>query len=109
MPVDPTHGRTVHARLDQAPEWLPTLPGAAVLERSDRPRSHTYELVERPTFLRHYRFTLSVDGDGEGSQVRWDAQLAAEEPTAEAELAATFGEISRQGLESLRAGLTAPG
>lgn len=83
-------------------EWVPTLGGDAVLERSDLGRCYSYEPLEPPVFLSSYRSTLSIDGDGERSRVRWDAELEAENRDAAAELAATLGEISRQGLESLR-------
>jgi hypothetical protein len=77
-----------------------------VVDRSDQGRYYTCELPEAarfPFFLSCYRATLSVHGDGERSRVRWDAEFEAQSPGGGAELAAMFGEISRQGLESLRA------
>lgn len=108
-------------------EWVPALAAATVegdrrscateegatleeriLERSDEQRYYTYEITEAPFPVSAYRSTLSVHGHGDHSHVSWEAEFEPEDAGAGPELTASFSEIYRQGLESLRARFEAP-
>jgi hypothetical protein len=107
-------------------EWVPALAGATVegdrrscttgdgatieeriLERSDEERYYTYEITAAPFPVSSYRSTVSVHGHGDHSHVSWEAEFEPQSPEAGPELATAFGEIYRQGLESLRERLEA--
>jgi len=102
-------------------EWVPALAGSKseedgrrctthdgaeiverVLEHSDEDRYYTYEITASPLPIRSYVSRIAVAGHDGHAHVDWVAEFEAESPEQEPQLAATFSQIYRDGLRSLR-------
>ena len=73
-----------------------------IVERSDDDRFYVYEITDSPMPLASYRSRLSVDGHAGHSHVTWTADFEPAEGRDAGELEATFSQIYRDGLESVR-------
>jgi len=73
-----------------------------IVERSDDDRFSVYEITDSPMPLASYRPRLSVDGHTGHSHVTWTADFEPAEGGDAGELEATFSQIYRDGLESVR-------
>ncbi len=102
-------------------EWLPAIASSSVdgerrscrtvdgadlheriVEQSDEGRFYVYEITDSPMPISAYRSRLAVSGHGDHSHVTWAAELEPAEGGDAAELEATFSQIYRDGLESVR-------
>ncbi|MCZ4536423.1 SRPBCC family protein [Gordonia terrae] len=65
-------------------------------------RTYSYECIDGPLPLEHYRSTVSVTAAGDDAcSVRWSAQFGAESATVEAELATAIEGIYAAALDEL--------
>ncbi|MFJ8816551.1 SRPBCC family protein [Amycolatopsis thermoflava] len=78
-----------------------------VLRRDDAAQFYEYEYLDGPLTLDKYVSRISVAEGARGSVVTWAAEFTAGNAEAEAELATAVSGMYRQGLEGLRARLTA--
>ncbi|MGV9866211.1 SRPBCC family protein [Rhodococcus koreensis] len=73
-----------------------------IAEHSDSERRYTYEYIDGPLPLTHYRSTISVLGtSAESCTVEWAATFAADSAEVESELATAIESIYRAALDEL--------
>ena len=100
------HPQVVASRLDGDRRTCVLVDGTRVVEpvldRSIVHRFYTYELVEGPPAVRHYRCCLGVRGHGDHSHVDWDVQLVAADEAQACGLARAFDAGCREALALLR-------
>ncbi|ANY25144.1 SRPBCC family protein [Gordonia terrae] len=80
--------------------------GAPARERivafDEEARTYSYEYIDGPLPLEHYRSTVSVAADGDDHcTVRWSAEFGAESAEVEAELATAIEAIYSAALDEL--------
>ena len=79
--------------------------GAPARERivafDEAARTYSYEYIDGPLPLEHYRSTISVVENGDHSSVRWSAQFGAESAEMETELATAIEGIYAAALDEL--------
>ncbi len=73
-----------------------------ILEHSDDDRYYVYEITDGPMPLNNYRSRFALEGHEGHTHVVWTAEFQPQEAEQDGELEATFREIHRQGLETLR-------
>lgn len=73
-----------------------------IVEHDDAGRSHLYEYLSGPLPLREYRSRITVDADGDGSTVTWDAAFTSGSAEGDEELATAIRGIYRDALARLR-------
>ena len=71
-------------------------------ERSDAERFYVYEITDSPMPIASYRSRLAVSGHGDHAHVTWTADFEPAEGGDADQLEATFSQIYRDGLESVR-------
>lgn len=73
-----------------------------IVERNDAERYYVYEITDSPMPISSFRSVLSVQGHDGHSHVAWSADIEPAGDASAEELEQAFGQIYRDGLESLR-------
>jgi hypothetical protein len=73
-----------------------------ILEHSDAERYYTYEVVDGPMKLESYHSKLSVEPDGDGATVLWEADFEPPAGVEKGKVAAGIDKTYQSGLGALR-------
>lgn len=73
-----------------------------ILEHSDDARFYVYEITDGPMPLSNYTSRFALEGHDGHTHVVWTAEFEPQQAQQDGELEATFRDVYRQGLETLR-------